>query len=201
MGIPTKLDLQKYYSSGKSMFQTSKILNYSPSKVVYWMKKYNIKRRSRSDATYLSSNPDGDPFDLKDINKLSNKKRFLHGLGIGLYWGEGEKTTKHSIRVANSDPFLIIKFREFLIKICKLKVEKIGYSLICFNDINPEVAKNYWVNLLKISPDKFGKITEIPMQGKGTYKKKSQYGVCILYAGNIKLKNWIMSEIKKYNIA
>lgn len=200
MAIP-KIDLEKYYSSGKSMFQISKICNCSPNTVVYWMKKYGIKRRSMSEAIYIFSNPDGDPFNLKSINNLSKKNMYLYGLGIGLYWGEGEKTGRHAIRVSNTDPLLILKFREFLLKICKLKVEKIGYGLVCFNDINPNTARKYWSKILKISPIKFGKITEIPSRGKGTYKKKSKYGVCTIYASNIKLKKWIMAEIEKLKIA
>lgn len=200
MTIP-KNELGNLYSSGKSMSQIAKSLNCSPNKIVYWMKKYNIKRRTRSEATYLSSNPNGDPFNLDNINSLSKEEIFLYGLNIGLYWGEGEKTTKHAIRVTNSDPYVIIRFRDFLINICKLDPSKIKYYLISFNDIDQNTAKEYWANLLEISPDKFGKIVEIPSQGKGTYKKKSRYGVCTIYAGNIKLKSWILNEIEKVKTA
>lgn len=199
--IILKKELEKYYSSGKSMTQISKIFGCSTNKIVYWMNKYNITRRTRSEATYILKNPNGDPYNLKGINNLSNKEMYLYGLGIGLYWGEGEKTTRHAIRVTNSDPYVIIKFREFLIKICRFKITRIGYSLISFNDIDPKVVKRYWSNQLQISPEKFGKITTIPSQGKGTYKKKSKYGVCTIYAGNIKLKKWIMDEIEKLKIA
>lgn len=192
-----KSDLEKLYLSGKSMPKIARELKCSPNKIVYWMKKYNINRRSRSEATYLSSNPDGNPFNIDGINNLSKEDIFLYGLNIGLYWGEGEKTTKHAIRVTNSDPFVIIRFRDFLLNICKLVPTKISYYLICFNDIDKNMAKNYWANLLKISPNKFGKIVVIPSQGKGTYKKKSKYGVCTIYAGNMKLKSWILSEIEK----
>lgn len=192
-----KKHLEKLYLSGNSMPQIAKMLNCSPNKIVYWMKKYNINRRTRSEAAYLLSNPDGDPFDLSNINKLSREDMFLYGLNIGLYWGEGEKTTKHAIRVTNSDPYVIIRFRDFLTNICKLKPTKIKYYLICFNDINLIDAKIYWSKILKISPDKFGKIVVIPSQGKGTYKKKSKHGVCTIYAGNMKLKSWILGEIDK----
>ncbi len=192
-----KEDLQKLYISGMSMPKIAKKLKCSPHKIVYWMKQYNIDRRTRSEATYLVNNPKGDPFNLEDINNLSKEDMFLFGLNIGLYWGEGDKTTKHAIRVTNSDPYVIIRFRDFLLNICKLESTKIRYYLICFNDIDPNAAKKYWSNLLQISPDKFGKIVEIPTQGKGTYNKKSKYGVCTIYAGNMKLKSWILNEIEK----
>lgn len=196
-----KSDLETLYLSGKSMTQISKLLGCSVHKVAYWMNEYKIPRRTRSEATYLLSNPDGDPFNLGNINNLSKEDMFLYGLNIGLYWGEGEKTTKHAIRVTNSDPYVILRFRDFLIGICKLETSKIRYYLICFNDIDQNVAKKYWSNILQISPDKFGKIVVIPTQGKGTYTKKSKYGVCTIYAGNMKLKSWILEEINKLRIA
>ena len=192
-----KSDLEKYYLSGKSMAQIAKVIGCSSHKIAYWMNEYKIPRRTRSEATYLIGNPNGDPFDLNDITNLSKKDIFLFGLNVGLYWGEGEKTTRHAIRVTNSDPYVIIRFRDFLLNICKLNPEKIRYYLICFNDIDQNIAKKFWAKLLKISPDKFGKIVVIPSRGKGTYNKKSKYGVCTIYAGNMKLKAWILSEIEK----
>lgn len=196
-----KDNLQKMYLSGKSMFQMAKEIGCSPNKVVYWMKKYGINRRNHSEAQYLLSNPEGDPYNLEKVKNLPKGDSFLLGLNIGLYWGEGEKTTKHSVRVTNSDPYVILRFRDFLINQCKFTPIKIRYYLICFNDIDKNTAKNYWANLLKISPDKFGKIVEIPKQGKGTYKNKSKYGICTIYVGNMKFKKWLMDEIDSLRIA
>jgi len=50
-------------------------------------------------------------------------------------------------------------------------------------------------NFLYGLKEKFGKIVQIPTQGKGTYKKKSRFGVCTITVGNVKLKNWILNEI------
>jgi hypothetical protein len=158
------------------------------------MNKYGIERRSRSDANYMKYNPNGDPFKIK--THLNNEERFLRGLGLGIYWGEGTKTSKYSVRVANTDVGIIKKFREFLLIICGLKLNKITYSLICFNDANPIVARNYWSKELGILPEKFGKITIIPKQGKGTYKHKSLCGVCTIQASNIKLRSWMMDQLK-----
>lgn len=193
--ILTKELLETLYLSGKSMPEIATSLNCSINKVVYWMNKYGIARRSWSEAVYLKSNPNGDPFTI--LKTFSPETMLLYGLGLGLYWGEGEKTSKHAVRLANSDPFVIKAFRDFLITICKLEERKILYALICFNDSNPEDARTYWAKILNISGDKFGKITQIPPQGKGRYKKKSQFGVCILIVGNIKLKTWIIAELEK----
>ena len=190
-----KVILEKLYMSGKSMMDISKLFKCSPNKIAYWMKKYNIKRRTTSDAIYQMHNPNGDPFKIKV--DLSPEDILLKGLGLGIYWGEGSKKTKHSLRVANTDPMLLKIFIRFLKQICNLEEHRFSYSLICFNDTDPNIARNYWSTQLKISPEKFGKITIIPKQGKGTYKKKSQFGVCTVQANNVKLRDWLVAETEK----
>lgn len=186
------------YTSGKSMFQIAQIYKCSPHKIVYWMHKFDIKRRTRSEASYIQQNPYGDPFIIKQ--NLSPEENFLFGLGLGIYWGEGEKVSKHAVRVANTDPFVIKTFILFLLKICQLEKRKLSYSLICFNNSNPTKVGFYWANQLKTDPNKFGKIVQIPPQGKGIYKRKSQFGVCTVTVSNIKLKSWLMKEINKVSL-
>lgn len=188
-------DLEKLYTSGKSMFEISMSLKCSVHKVSYWMDKYGIKRRSRSEATYIKLNPLGDPF--KIIKLFNSDSSFLFGLGIGIYWGEGLKKSPYAIRVANTDAGVIKTFRKFLIVICGLEPRKLFYSIVCFNDSDVEKVKAYWAKELGINQEKFGKIVQIPKQGKGTYKRKSEFGVCTLSVSNPKLKTWIMNEIQK----
>ncbi len=163
------------------------------------MQKYQIARRSRSDAAYIQANPTGDPFKIKTTLSLEESKLF--GIGLGIYWGEGEKVSKHYVRVANTDSKLIKTFRKFLRDICQLEERKISYSIICFNDSNINKVKTYWSNQLSVFPEKFGKIVQIPTQGKGTYKRKSEFGVCTITASNMKLKSWIMKEIENISVA
>ncbi|MEI9914167.1 MAG: hypothetical protein WDN66_04285 [Candidatus Saccharibacteria bacterium] len=108
-----KSTLERLYLKKKqSMMQISKILCCSPHKVEYWMNAHDIKRRSISDAVYTYNHPKGDPF---KVNELRTKEdMFLQGLGLGLYWGEGNKRSKHSIRLGNTDPALIRYFMKFM---------------------------------------------------------------------------------------
>ncbi len=191
----SKENLQQIYQDGNSMTDMAKLLSCSIHKVVYWMDKYNIKRRNLSQAIYLKSNPNGDPFKIK--TNLNANEMFLFGLGLGIYWGEGEKTTKNHIRVANSNPEVIKAFRKFLLNICRLRPYKLLYQIICFNDSNVTNVREFWSNKLGVNQDKFGKIVQIPSRGKGTYRSKSSNGVCILTVASIKLKPWIMQELSK----
>lgn len=196
---PTRENLLLLYSTGSSMNKIAAQLNCSVHKVVYWMNKYSIPRRTMSEAIYLFSNPDGDPFNIKrDLNSEEIK---LYGIGLGIYWGEGEKNSIHHVRVANTDPFLLRTFISFLINVCRVKVEKIRYSIVCFNDTKPEEAKIFWAKELNISHESFGKIVQIPPQGKGTYRKKSLHGVCTVNVSNTKLKKWIRDELENFKVS
>lgn len=109
------------------MAEIAKKIGCSINKIAYWMDKYKIKRRSNSEATYVKRNPNGDPFKIK--NKLNLKEQQLQGLGIGIYWGEGDKGNPHSLRVANTDPKLIRVFIRFLLEICRLEKKKLDIVL------------------------------------------------------------------------
>lgn len=133
--------LMNLYSSGKSMRDISLHFKCSEHKVVYWMQKYKINRRSRSEAVYTHFNPEGDPFKIN--TELTLESSFLKGLGIGIFWDEGTKNYKHSTRVANTNPALIRTFIKFLTQICGVKKSKIRYSIVCFNDTLPDDARKY----------------------------------------------------------
>ncbi len=171
------------------MQEISDRTGWSYHRVTYWMNKYNISRRSQSEAAYIKWNPNGDPFKIKD--KLNVKETELKGLGLGIFWGEGFKRTKSTVRVGNTDPELLKKFIEFLDKICGVKKEKLKFSLQIFNDLKRNKALNFWVNRLNIKPSQFYKIIVTPSRGKGTYKKKISYGVLTINFNNTKLKKII----------
>lgn len=194
----TKHTLIELYSKGMSFTGISNHLRCSIHKVAYWMRKYNIKRRSRSEAAYLQANPQGNPFHIH--YPRTSSEYFLYGLGLGIYWGEGTKATNFAVRVTNSDPGIIKTFRKFLISICHIDITRVRYSIVAFNDSDIHTVQSYWSKQLKISPDRFGKIVQIPAQGKGTYKRKSQFGVCTITVSNTKLKAWIMGELKKVSM-
>ena len=188
-------ELENIYLSGSSMSEIAVNLECSIHKVVYWMNKYGIKRRSRSEALYVKLNPKGDPFEIKKI--LEPEESLLQGLGLGIYWGEGDRISKGRVCVANTDPNLIRVFRDFLTINCRVIPSRIHYYIICFKDSKPSEVLEYWSKVLEISEDKFGKIVQIARQGKGTYRRKSQYGVCTILVSNIKLKQWLMNELNK----
>ncbi|MBU4030866.1 hypothetical protein KJ756_01760, partial [Patescibacteria group bacterium] len=142
------------------MQEISEKMDWGYKKVVYWMSKYGILRRTRSEATYVKKNPNGDPFKIKQ--KLSLREKELKSMGLGLYWGEGDKSDYSSVRLGNTDSRLIKKFIEFLIQICGVKKEKLKYELQIFNDADQQKAIKFWMKELGIRKDDFTQIINHP---------------------------------------
>lgn len=188
----TKEQLREFYIKGKkSTSEIAGILNISETGVNYWLRKFNIQKRTLSEAIYVKHNPKGDPFRFASPKNLEEAKLF--GLGIGLYWGEGTKASTGSVRLGNSDPILIKTFITFLTKFFKIKKKDLRFHLHTFTDINLQDAKKYWKKELQIEDNQFYKPL-VTITGKlGNYRKKSRYGVLTVYYNNTKLRNILVS--------
>ncbi len=173
--IPEDILRKLYIEQKKSLAGVASALSVSVHKVQYWMEKYEIMTRSISEAVYLKLNPDGEPFRVKLSLSLEEEK--LKSMALGLYWGEGNKIARSGLRVTNSDPGVIKKFQEFLLSICQVRINKIGYYLQTFKDIDIDKAKHYWANSLSIDPNQIHTCKPVKSMGMGTYKKISEHGV------------------------
>lgn len=176
------------------MMEIAEKLGHKHSSIAHWMKRASIPRRQRSEAAYVKKNPGGDPFQIKQNLTLGEHK--LLGLGLGLYWGEGNKKNKTSVRLGNTDPELITEFRRFLIEICGVRREKIKYDLLIFNDSNPKEAVKFWSNKLAVPKTNFGAVTILKPRGKGTYRSKNMTGVLMISVHNKRLKEWFDKMVK-----
>ena len=178
----------------QSAHDIARRLKCSENKVHYWLGKHAIKKRTLSDALYVKQNPHGDPFIFK--KPQSSEDWFLFGLGIGLYWGEGNKKNKTAVRLGNSDPALIKAFLRFLNEIYQVRKEKIRFGLQIFSDMSPVAARSFWCRYLHVSSRKFGKVIVTPSRGRGSYKEKTSHGVLTIYFSNVKLQRMLNKEIE-----
>lgn len=197
MTILTKTVLNNFYISKRmSVAQIASFLKCSEHKINYWIKKFGIKKRLLSDAIYVRHNPDGDPFQIKKVNNINDAK--LYGIGLGLYWGEGNKKNKNSIRLGNTNPAIIKTFIYFLINILGAKKEKLKFGLQIFSDMSLNETLSFWLKNLSdyaINREQFFKVTVTPSRSLGTYREKSKYGVLTVHFCNIKLKKIIDSML------
>lgn len=193
--ISKKLLELEYIKNKKSVKDISKILKCSQNTVTYWLHKHHIQKRTISEAIYQRSNPSGDPFKFK--KPKTGSEFFLYGLGLGLFWGEGNKVNRHSVRLGNTDPALVKTFIDFLIKIYQIDKTKLRFGLQLFSDIPPAEAVKFWTKFLGVEEKYFYKVIVTPSRLKGTYRKKNYTGVITVYFSNLKLRDTIMTAIEE----
>lgn len=184
-----------YTTQQLSSMQIAGQLGCSANKVNYWLKKYNIPKRSIGDAIYTKNHPDGDPFVVPVIDTV--QKAYLHGLGIGLYWGEGTKANKYSVRLGNTDPELLKHFIQFLIELYEVKIDDMRFGLQIFTDIDPASAIAFWSKELSVTESQFYKIHITKSGSIGTYRNKSKYGVVTVYYHNKRLRDILVNALPR----
>ena len=184
-----------YLKKNLSMKEISTKLGFSVNKVSYWMKFHGIKRRSISEGVYIKNNPKGDPF-LFNKPKVESQS-FLLGLGMGLYWGEGTKANKHSVRLGNTDPKLILWFIKFLKEFFSVDKKNLRFGLQVFSNMPEDKVLDFWVKELRVSRKQFMKVVVTNKRGLGTYTRKIEHGVLTVYFHNIKMRNILVGEIEK----
>ncbi|MDP1760186.1 MAG: hypothetical protein Q8L01_01890 [Candidatus Woesebacteria bacterium] len=182
-----------YFSEKRSMQEIADLLGFSLHKVAYWVEKHKIKSRSRSEAIYIKHNPKGDPFSFKPPE--TKEEAILFGMGLGLYWGEGTKASKSSVRLGNTDPKLLLKFIEFLERFYSIKRKDMKFGLQVFSDMKPRKSLDFWAKSLKINSAQFNKIIVTKSGSLGTYRKKTEYGVLTVMFHNTKLRNLIVATL------
>jgi len=171
-------------------------LDCSTSKVDYWLKKHSIEKRSVSEAIYAKNNPDGDPFEPASVE--SREEAFLYGMGLGLYWGEGTKSSEHAVRLGNTDPDLIKMFIRFLEQIYSIDKSELSFGLQIFGDLDKEKVLSFWCKELDADKDQFYKVTVTPKRGVGNYNTdtKTTHGVLTVYFNNTKLRDIVCKAIE-----
>ncbi|MFH2019025.1 MAG: hypothetical protein ABII80_00170 [bacterium] len=195
MPIPKQILVKLYNHQHQSMSEIASLLSCSLHKVNYWMSKYNLPRRSLSDANYHKYNPSGDPFQIKKSLTIGEQR--LLSLSLGLFWGEGNKVNPEGVRLGNSDPNLIKIWCQFLRQICNVREDKIHFHLQIFHDNDPIVAKNYWAQHLSINQNRITSGTPTKKLGKGSYRKLNQHGVMTVGVYNTHFRVWIMAQLSK----
>lgn len=189
-----------YVSRRFSVPAIARRLGCSQGKINYWLARYSIPKRSISDALYTKWNPSGDPFAVKPIRTPA--EAMLYGIGIGLYWGEGTKSNKTSVRLGNSDPRLIRAFTKFLVCCYGIDASRLRFGLQIFSDMDPVRERRFWARSLGVSLAQFHQKTiVIPYRGVGNYRHKTQHGVVTVYFNNRKLRDIICRAIDEASVA
>jgi hypothetical protein len=131
----------------------------------------------------------------KDYNSLSEKDLKL--IGIIIYLGEGAKTKRGSLSVANSDPDIIRIMILFLRKICKVPNEKFRCHIHTFSDLNIKKAEQYWSTVTGIPTTQFYKTYAKPSKAGQGKRLTLPYGTLDLSVHDTKLYLTMLGWIEK----
>ncbi len=145
-----------YYEDLMSMKKVAESLCVSLDAVVYFMRRHNLKRRTKHEDGILRFKNKPLSFSLKE--NLSVSEETLKTIGTVLYWGEGYKTEKSGgIDLANSDLSMILTFLLFLRGICGIDESRLRVLLYCHPNQDQEKLINFWSEKMKIPKEQFTK--------------------------------------------
>lgn len=138
---------------------------------------------------------------ISDIGKLNRRDLFM--LGIGLYIGEGSKTS-NIIRVINSNPEIIKLALKWFRNICGLRDENFSLRIHMYPDNDIGETLKYWSNQTGVPLSHFSKTQVDTRTGKKSLKRgKLPFGTAhlsIISRGNkdfgVKLLRRILAWIE-----
>lgn len=190
-----KQELTRLYVDERlSMAEIAGRFACSVNKVVYWMMRHGIARRSMSEATYAKRNP-VEPFSPKRDLSLADER--LKTLALGLWLGEGYRRSRYSVALTNSDAKIMRVFIRFLREICGVLESRIRVSLILHPDVDIDEAEDFWSKQLGVEKDRFQKTHVLKPRGAGSYRHRCEFGVATVTVGSIKLRQLIQEWIEE----
>ena len=127
---------------------------------------------------------------------LPLSKQELLVAGLFLYWGEGNKASRCTISVNNTDPKLVQFALYWMRRALNMPLHKIRVYVHLYTDMNVQKELKYWSTLLRVPLGQFvkpyikiSKRSEIDQKGFG-------HGTCGVRAENTVIKERILAAIQ-----
>ena len=197
---------------GKTYNEIRKILRISPSTLSSWLggqewskhaKKLNTEKHIIRSTEHLRKMNEGRRIILEKKYKDAEteavrefeiyKNDPLFMAGLMLYAGEGDKTNRFNIRLANAEVYLHVVFIRFSERFLGIGREKIKVWLLLYPDHNIEQSVAIWSEKLNISKSNFNKSQVILGRSK---LRKLQYGVGNSIISSTSLKKKMMKWLE-----
>ena len=126
-------------------------------------------------------------FDKAKEDYDSISQRELKLIGIILYLGEGGKTERGSVRVANSDPQVIKIMMRFFREICKVQEDRFRGHIHTFSHVDIKKTEKYWSSVTKIPQKQFYKTYTKPSASSLQKRNKLPFGTFDIYINDTNL--------------
>mgnify|MGYP001564907805 CR=1 FL=1 len=128
------------------------------------------------------------------ILPLSNQELLLAGLF--LYWGEGNKSSRHIVGVYNTDPSIIKFALHWFTTALDVPRNKIHFRLHLYSDMNVEREVTYWSKVLGLPRSQFNRVYIKKSKRADIDRKGFGHGTAGLMVYNVPMKERISMAIK-----
>jgi predicted transcriptional regulator len=207
----------QFRKRGFTYSEIAKIVGVSKSTVSSWVSKKAFSKKVRADNAQRAARDNVKRIGLVNKARAAERKaryaeaqrsaetEFKHYkkdplfvAGLMLYAGEGDKTTKHLVRIANSDMEIHRIFISFAKEYLGVSEEKFRFWILLYPDLSEKDCVKKWSKKLGLTKINFHKNQVIV--GKST-KRTLQYGIGNTIIGGtilkLKLNKWIELALKE----
>lgn len=187
--------LDLYTVQKKSIREIAMLLGFSTHKISYWLLKYNIQVRNKSDAIYVRKNEKKNHFVTRPLNV--HDPEFLFGVGCGAYWSNGRVSEKtRSFELSGVDPRLLRICINFIERVFGIKKSEIRISIRIKEGNNIRDAIKYWTRELEVPRSQFQKKTVVFRNIGKSEKRNIPYGVATIRVHDKRFKEIFLEAIK-----
>lgn len=211
------LEMQKARAlrkQGKSINEIVKESGFSKASVSGWVRDIVLTKAQKERIS--AKGRSFESIEKRRINRLINEKakrqiiidnakrdytnislEELKLIGIILYLGEGGKTARGMVRLANSDPAVIKIMMRFLREVCKVSESRFRGSIHTFTHANVVQTEKYWSKISGIPRKQFYKTYIKPSTASLQKRKTLPFGTFDIYVCDTKLFLTIMGWTEK----
>ena len=125
-------------------------------------------------------------------------KKALFWIGLSLFWAEGGKREKYSVRFVNSDPQIIKTIMRFYREVCAVPNDKFRLRIYLHPNIEEKLGMKFWSELTGVPKSQFYRSQELISSSSKRKRNFNRlpYGTLHVYIGDVTLANRVKGWIK-----
>ena len=217
--ISVKNECVRLRKQGLSLLSIARQLNVSKSTVRNWTKNTRVSKKSKNllKSSYIkeatsriihiqnikrkSTYNKRHTLQKEGVQDLKDLKDPLFFLGLGLYWGEGNKNKSNEIGIVNSDPRILRVSITWFKKYYRISPNELKFRLTINEEFKSREKEfiDYWVSKLDIDLKHFTKTSFIKASHKRVYSDDSYRGTLRIQVSKpLRVRERIISSINNF---
>ncbi len=185
------------YRNGLSAQQIAHHFGVKIDAIYYTLRYFKIHRRTTQESNRIRFETKPLSYHIKE--KLTSVEERLRLAAVMLYWAEGFKVGKQqTVDFANSDPYMILIFTNFLRNICQIDEKRLRACIYCYEGQDVDALTKFWSNVLSIPASQFTKPYIKRAAMPGPRGPRMIHGLVHVRYCDKKLLRQILEWIEKY---